>query len=722
MPGPIPFPLRSLYLLPLALLPLSAAAAVDSELPSAGMADNALEQVIVTATREAKSRSELAESVGVISEEQLEFVSPAHPADALNRVAGVHVNNLGGEGHMTSIRQPISTAGVYLFLEDGIPTRPTGFFNHNGLYEINVPQSAQLEVTKGPGSALYGSDAIGGVINAVTKAAPDSPEVTLNGELGANGWQRALISGGNQIGSDSAFRVDLNSTASEGFRDEARYTRTSLSGRLDSRFTLGGSDREWDSKTIISYSTIDQSGVSSLEEDDYHNNVEKNLFHGDIGYREVEAFRLSSELSYTPDESSLITATPFMRHNSMAMMPSWMVTYDPNLRDTEFSSYGLLLKYRRDFERGEVIVGMDTDYTPSEYREERIEVMQEGDIYTDYRRIGELNYHFDAEQTSVSPYVQAEFALTERWRLSAGLRYDRFSVDYEDLLDTPNDDASHLRPESQSRDYDNLSPKLGAVYKFSDNHQLYISHRHAFRAPTVGSLFRPGSSEGTTELEPVTSISQEIGFRGFVGLGANKGINYELAVYDMTTKNDIVSFIEGSDRKIANAGETSHKGLELSLQAPVGDQWELGFSYAAMRQEYKDFSYIYGHFDDSCFCYLRENLNFAGNKISRAPDSSGNLTVAYRPEWLAGLRMELELSHLGAYYTDQANTQKYDGHDVLNLRATQEFGDDLSVYARLSNLTDERYSTFTSNQVGDPDPNYRPGLPRSLVAGVRYRF
>jgi outer membrane cobalamin receptor len=69
---------------------------------------------------------------------------------------------------MTAIRQPITTGGVYLFLEDGLPTRPTGFFNHNGLYEIDIPNSGRVEVTKGPGSALYGSDAIGGIFKMFT--------------------------------------------------------------------------------------------------------------------------------------------------------------------------------------------------------------------------------------------------------------------------------------------------------------------------------------------------------------------------------------------------------------------------------------------------------------------------------------------------------------------------------------------------------------------------
>ena len=71
-------------------------------------AQTTLEQVVVTATREARDKYELPESVGVVSGEQLADIMPAHPADALNRLAGVYVNDLGGEGHMTAIRQPLT--------------------------------------------------------------------------------------------------------------------------------------------------------------------------------------------------------------------------------------------------------------------------------------------------------------------------------------------------------------------------------------------------------------------------------------------------------------------------------------------------------------------------------------------------------------------------------------------------------------------------------------
>ncbi len=669
-----------------------------------------IEQVVVTSTREEKNLYHLSESVGVLTEEDLIDISPAHPADALNRIAGVHINNLGGEGHMTSIRQPISTSGVYLFLEDGLPTRPSGFFNHNGLYEINIPQSSRVEVIKGPGSALYGSDAIGGVINVITKAPPIDTEISTNVEIGSDQWRRALFSfgGGNE---SIAARIDINLTESEGFRDEADYDRQSLTLRLDSQLSS-----DWTAKVVASYSTIDQSGVSSLEEDDYRNNTTKNRFHDDIGFRQVDAFRLSSEFNYEISDSQLFTVTPYYRNNEMTMMPSWMVTYDPNVRDYEFESYGAQIKFRQFFlnERVEFISGFDVDNTPSSYIEEEINVTLVDDIYTHYSRTGELNYDFDARQESLSPYIHVEYQVSEQWRLNAGARYDYFEVDYENALPADESNFSHRRSDSQEIDYENTSPKLGATYQYLTNHTMYLSYRYAFRAPTVGTLFRSGSSQNTASLKPVTSISSEVGFRG----KAFDLIAYEFAYYDMTVEDDIVSVINDGNRHSVNAGETRHKGIEVGVDYWVGKALSIGISYTETDQRYEDFSYTF--FSRTCFC--QQEINFAGNDVARAPESLVNVRVAYLPSIVEGLRVELEWDAVGDYFTDQTNTQTYAGHDLLNVRMNYDINDDLSVYARVANITDEGYSSYTSNQVNDPDLSYRPGRPRSAFVGVRWHL
>lgn len=676
--------------------------------------DGLLEQadIVITATREAQDKMQVAESVTGFDALDNEMVSPSHPAELLNRSAGVHINNLGGEGHMTSIRQPITTKGVYLFLEDGVPTRPTGFFNHNGLYEVNVPQSERIEVTKGPGSSLYGSEAIGGIINSMTKASPEQAQASGVFELGSYGWKRTLLSGGNRLTEDSGFRIDFNATDNSGFRQEADYSRYSSTLRLDSQ--LSG---QLTSKTVMSYSYVDQSGTSSLEANDYKNDPKKNRFHDDIGYREVNAFRLSNEFNYELDQDSLISVIPFYRNNKTEMMPSWMVTYDPNIRETKFQSFGVMSKYRQNFwqNKATAIVGLDVDYTPSSFKEEQILVSQEDDIYTDYERTGQKNYDYDADQLSVSPYIHSEFQIHSKVRISAGLRYDYFDVDYDDNLEDQGVDPRHVRPESQSVDFDELSPKLGVVYQFSQQHMAYVNYRHAFRAPSVSQLFRSGSSINTDELQPVSSDSYELGFRGKL----SEKHSYELAVYHMTVKDDIVSFIDDTDRKTTNAGETTHKGIELSLNGELTSELHYGAAASYSKQEYEDFKYVYGYFSTNCFCYVTETRNFEGFEVGKAPRTMANAHINYFPAFIPAASFELEWEHLGDYYTDETNTAEYAGHNLFNVRGEYQVTEQAVLFGRVMNVFDKRYSTYTSNQVGDEDISYRPGNPITGVLGLR---
>ena len=679
--------------------------------PSAGQ--TTLEQVVVTATREARDQYELPESVGVISGDQLAEIMPAHPAEALNRLAGVYVNDLGGEGHMTAIRQPLTTAGVYLFLEDGIPTRPTGFFNHNGLYEINIAQAAQVEVTKGPGSALYGSDAIGGIINSLTPAPAGVPEGDVSLELGSFGWQRLLAAGSGGAGAHARLGGQVNLTRSQGFRDAADYERASLTGRWDANAG------PWSGRTILTWTQVDQSGVSGLGEDDYRHDPEKNLYHGDVGFRDVRALRLSSQWDYQAGHRGLLSLTPYYRYNTMELMPSWMISYDPNVSATSFRTLGLLARYRQDQPvwGARWIAGVDVDFTPSEYREDRVSLERSGEIFVDYSPTGRRNYQFTAQQLSVSPYLHAEWQAAPRWRLTAGLRYDFFRVDYEDELgaDVPERGVfepipwptTHLRPPDQTLEYDQWSPKLGAVFDLHDRNNLYASYRHAFRVPTAGQLFRAGSNTNSSALQPVRADSFELGLRG----QATARLAYELALYHMTVSDEIVSYIDNTtlDRKNANAGETLHRGVELTVDAQLSAAWSTlaGFSYT--RQTYEDFSYICG----SLTC------NYAGYDVPRAPRTLGNWTLAYAPPALSGLRLELEWLHVGEYYTDETNTRAYPGHELFSLRGRYAFGSHWEVFARLQNLTNATHSTYTANQVGNPELEYRPGPPRAVYAGFK---
>lgn len=688
-----------------------------SAISTISIANTQLDKVVVTSTQEETSISNLAESVGVISKDDILNISPSHPSEVLNRTPGVYINNLGGEGHMSAIRQPISTSAVYLFLENGVPTRPSGFFNHNGLYEVNIPQSQSLEVTKGPGSALYGSGAIGGIINSISAHIPTEPQTKVDVEMGNENWQRVLFSSGSPISKYSGASFSANLTKNEGFRDNGDYSRASVNGRFDYQLS-----NTLNVVNHLSFSQVDQSGVSDLEDDNFKNHVNKNFYHGDVGARDVEALRFSSVFKYTPSDDSLLTVTPFYRNNKSSMMPSWMVSYDPNVRETQFESFGLLTKFRQNInQKSFFIAGIDIDHTPSSYLESAITVSTEDvnseTYYTDFEKTGVINYDYNATQTSISPYSHIEFKIGNQLILSAGARYDIFEVDYENNLTTELT-GRHIRPETQKVSYTHLSPKAAVVYQLNDLHQVYANYRHAFQAPSVGTLFRSGSSTNTTDLKPIKSDSIEFGYRGF----AFDSIGFEVAIYYMEKTDDIVSIINSdNDRVSLNAGETIHKGIELGLQTNLTQDLNLSTSFTYTEQTYGQFEYLY-----SCFScappVINQILNFDGNDVGKAPNTLGNIALKYEPVAVHGLMLEIELEHIGKYYTDETNTNKYNGHDLLNLRGRYLVNTQLELYGRLKNLTDERYSTYTSNQVGSNNISYRPGLPLTLFAGLRYSF
>lgn len=660
-----------------------------------------LEEVTVTATREGQALAETPAAVGLVNADEIDELKASHPAEVMGKIPGVYVNVTGGEGHMTAIRQPITTNPVYLYLEDGIPTRSTGFFNHNALYEINLPQAGGIEVMRGPGSSLYGSDAIGGVINVLTRPAPLKPEADATVEAGEYGWWRLLLSGGNTVG-DDGYRADLNLTRSDGWRDGTDYERQSATLRWD-RFLQSGASL----KTVISGSTIDQqtAGTSAISRDDYLNNPTIN--YTPISFRQVDALRISS--AYEKEEGqTLVSITPYARYNTMELLPNWSLSYDPQLYSTDNYSLGLLAKYRRDFapQRTRLIAGVDLDYSPGSYYERRLDVApyKVGDIYAGYTEV-DTTYDYDVTFKGVAPYLHVETSPSDRLRLDAGLRLDYIAYDYSNNLGVQNS-GKWRRPGSTTVEYDHLSPKLGATYAFSDTINGYAAYRNSFRAPSQNQLFRQGQALNTVDLKPVDADSFEVGMRGKAGARSS----YEVALYHMIKRDDIVNFRNTGDgtRETQNAGKTLHRGIEIGFDTELAATVKLDISYSYAKHTYEEWSPSTG-------------INYSGNEISSAPRQIGDVRLNWRPEALNGGRLELNWVHLGRYWLDDENTRSYEGHDIFHLRANHELNSQWSLFGRIENLTDERYATSGSYSQFNGELLV-PGLPRTLYAGVNYHW
>jgi len=675
------------------------------------------EEITVTGTRERQALAETPVSIGAVKGETIAQDKPAHPSEVMGQIAGVGVAVTNGEGHTTAIRQPFTTNPVYLYLEDGVPTRSTGFFNHNALYEIDLPQAGGIEVIRGPGTALYGSDAIAGVVNVLTRTPPGQGEFYVSGEAGGWGWRRALLGGGD-ASRDDAWRADLNLTHADGWRDSTGYDRQSGIARWDRAL---GDDAML--KTVLGFSRIDQqTGANSpLVRADYENAPTLNYL--PIAYRKVSALRLNT--TYTrQDGDTLLSVTPYLRDNGMDLLASYTLSYDPTLASTHNKSIGLMTKWRRDYAalRARLIAGLDLDYSPGERLENRVVTTPSGSgaslVFSSYA-MGPVLYDYRVAFRGVSPYVHGEVSPSERLRLTAGLRYDHLSYVFDNRLDVPVVTATAGFPGTryygQAGDttvsFAHASPKLGATYALGAATHLYTSYNHGFRVPSEANLFRPSaatsaaaaaeSAQTALALKPIRAQQFEIGLRGRLGEAS-----YDVAVYELVKRDDILSLRDPvtNATQAVNAGKTRHRGVEIGAGAPFAARWRIDAALSYAKHEYVE--------------WLSSQGDFSGKTMESAPRVLANTRLTWTPG--PGTRVQLEWLHLGRYWLDAANSANYEGHDLYTLRANRAMGRGISLFGSVHNLANARYADSASLSSGTPV--YSPGLPRTFYAGLEAKW
>ena len=138
-----------------------------------------LESVVVTASRQAATRAQTPVAIHKIGSALIQDTKALQLTEIINKVPGVVMLDYRNEQHGMGIRQPFGTSAYFLYMEDGLPLRPLGVFNHNALIESNLQGLNSVEVIKGPASSLYGPEAVGGAINLITKTAPGIPTAQI---------------------------------------------------------------------------------------------------------------------------------------------------------------------------------------------------------------------------------------------------------------------------------------------------------------------------------------------------------------------------------------------------------------------------------------------------------------------------------------------------------------------------------------------------------------
>lgn len=668
----------------------------------------AVQEVVVSASRAQQARSEVAASIATLTATTIDQTKATSLDQLLNKTPGVFMVDLGNEQHSMSIRQPLSYKSLFLYLEDGLPIRPTGVFNHNALLEMNQANIAQIEVIRGPSSSLYGSEAIGGAINFITLRPTATPTASIRLQGNNLGYKRADLRAAGTLGKLGFALSGYYANRTNGFREHSDLRK--LAGTL--KVTYQPTERDFISAdvTAIDYYS-DMTG--SLDSAKFYDRSYGSLH--TFTNRAVYALRTKVQYRRYWNEQSKTTATVFFRDNSIRQVPSYRVrddwspwgnpTGDRTLahgesNDNSYQSIGGLIQHRQTFEpwKTTVTAGAYFDYSPNSYIANYIAITRNAEgVYTNYsNETDSLLTNYRVGLLNPAGYVQVETSPFKGFRLTAALRYDAFVYNYDNFLP---ETAFSGAPDNIDQ-FQAITPKIGATYSFNPQIGLYANYSQGFVPPQIGELYRGVS---VPILQPATYVNYELG--GWLNLFKNK-VRLDWSVYRMDGFNEIISVqLDNGERRNANAGRTSHTGVEYGLFiTPIQDLLIRVSGTNAVHQ-----------FVD----YIERGSDYSDNRMPQAPTWIFNTEIVYTPSFAKGLRIAVEMMHMNEYYMDEANTKTYPGFTIFNARAGYQFKG-FEVWCNVLNMTNQLYSP--NARLSRWGQSFTVGEPLSLNIGIGYQF
>jgi len=452
----------------------------------------------------------------------------------------------------------------------------------------------------------------------------------------------------------------------------------------------------------------------SLFESDYKQRP--GFSYNSFTYREVEAGRASIAVEGDWLERGNSVITVYARDNSTEQLPSYLIfnTNNPaasngRFNDNDFKSLGFDARQAFNFEPGDsrLIAGLTIDRTDNEYIEDTLAVTRDplSGSYLDYAFVAHRrDYQVDLSNEAL--YTQFEFTPVVDVRVVIGARYDAIEYDYTNNM-VP---SSTTGAPSETRDFEHVSPRIGATWSPLADHSFYVNVSEGFLPPEISALY--GRLE-TPNLTESTFLNQELGWRG---LFLHGHLALDAALYRLDGDDEVVNFaIATNNSEPRNAGSTRHQGIELGAVWQFDEQWQLSIAGAWSEHDYRDYR-------------VSPTLDYSGKEIPAAPEWITNSELRWQPTLLPGLTLALEWVHLGDYWMNNANTVQYGGHDLANLRASYQH-DSWEWWLKGQNLGDVHYaetasSSFTGsgNYIPNTQNSYSPGAPRTVSIGVNYRF
>lgn len=665
-----------------------------------------LEQVVVTATRTEHFIKDVPVRTEVITAKAIENKNACNLYQALEGTPGVRVENQCQNCNFTMIRMQGLGAEHTQVLINGQPMY-SGLAGVYGLQQLSTVDIDKIEVVKGAGSALYGSGAVAGAVNIVTKEPGFVPSTTVDAQFGNYNTHKFDV---NSSMRNEKGTIGLNIFAqryTEGAIDEtgAGFTKDEvkkqdgISDRVMTNLTNAGfgmyiTDAFFknDKLTIHGKSVFEKREGGTITDDYYRNPLTD-------GTENITTDRYEASLNYTKKLNAVTELNfsfAYVNHNRNATNDSYLMDYMrthddsvPDLRtmrpylaneNTITSTFSLATKFRNH----SLIAGAQGFFDAIDESGMYV-IVDESSPYLgqSYRSVAEKS----AREFGL--FVQDEWAVTEKLMIVPGLRFDlhhsgeAYTADKQVF-------ASNNFP-TTSFDETAVNPRLAIKYELSDKFTLRANAGTGFRAPYGFSEdlhLCSGSPRvwKSSELKPETSFS--------VNLSADyygKYVRVSTNIF-RTILNDKIGFTDadanvnalGYEYQWKNIDDAFVQGVELSVMANLAENLGLGIDVTFNQGEYENARKDWIGTD-----YERQSLY-----ISRFPTTTGNLKLEYSPKtWTLALTGNYQGAMYIDYYNeaidpelgDRSKIKQTDAFMLFNARIAKRLNQ-FKLYAGINNI------------------------------------
>lgn len=617
---------------------LIAAASLCFSTAYSDQAVSAKDTLVVTAAMQPLTLAEVASSVTIIDRDDIRRREARNVADLLRTVPGFALSQSGGIGSQTQLRSRGSESNHILVLINGVEANDPAGADEFRFELLAASDVERIEIIRGPQSALYGSEAVAGVINIITRrekpgtglsayAEAGSESATDFGVSGHTAWQGWVLNGGF-----SQARTDGENTSRVGDESDG-FERTTLNVDVFRQLTAGSSmaagaryldaDSQFDAFDFF---------VTGLPVD---------------ADREVGSKRLYSYLTWNLDAANL-------KHQ---LRVNYADTDNENLVDGAFSSGNAADKFALAY-RLNVPVGPDS--LTFELAHERTDFEQSGVV-----GFGDPNQKQAIDLTGfTTEYIVKRWS---NWVVSAGARYENNS-DFNDLL----------------------SGRLGVVYTVSENQRLRFNVGTGRKAPTFIERygFFPQQFVGNADLEPENSTSFEFSVEQRF---SSDQVIVDVTYFDQSLEDEINGFVfdpaSGAFTAANEAGKSKRRGVEFTTNATPIDGVDLMLNYT-----YLDATELAGGVRRDEVRRPRHQGSVAANVA--LPDRRWSLQMNAD---YSGARQDLFFPP----FPEPSRVVDLDPYWLLDLTLKFHVSSQLDVFLRTSNLLDEDYeNVFGFNTQG----------------------